>query len=389
MHGNSDLKSILIRLLALTTYYTGMIRLIRFLGRRYTRILLYHSVGDGSSIVARLPEMWTSTSIFAKHMRYLSKHYNVMSLQGLVEALSGETIPERAVAVTFDDGLEDVLEYALPVLRKHQIPATLFLVTELVGSSKPFWIEQIYHLTVKHGTQRVADALRAVTQRCQLPNLTTESDAKQIEEFLAYGLTRRERDDVIGRLYEAIEVDGFRLADEGCRFLDWRQAQAMLHHRVQFGSHGTTHTPFSSMSLEEQVGELTDSRQALELHISDGFRPFAYPFGQSRDISLLSRRLVEEAGFSCALTAMPYLNDSSTSPFELGRIPVGNPPISLFALHIEKPTLKKLVSGISALIPQRLRQPRVQIPAPIRGGSTALASAARAGRYKDSQSGEN
>jgi peptidoglycan/xylan/chitin deacetylase (PgdA/CDA1 family) len=85
-------------------------------------VLAYHSV---------LPKQ---RSKFAKQMDDLVRfarpvHANVSSLP----AGGG-----RFAAVTFDDGLENIIENALPELRKRNIPATLFIVTGVLGKN-PEW----------------------------------------------------------------------------------------------------------------------------------------------------------------------------------------------------------------------------------------------------------
>lgn len=89
-------------------------------------ILCYHSVDPAwQSPLAVRPE------VFDEHCRWLSAHRHVVPLDRAVELLdSGGRLPGRLSALTFDDGFAALYENALPVLLRHRLPATVFLVAE-------------------------------------------------------------------------------------------------------------------------------------------------------------------------------------------------------------------------------------------------------------------
>lgn len=72
---------------------------------------------------------------FRRQMGYLKRAgYQVVPLAEMVSALkSGDKLPRKTVALTFDDGFRDNFENALPVLREFAYPATIFVVSGLVG----------------------------------------------------------------------------------------------------------------------------------------------------------------------------------------------------------------------------------------------------------------
>ncbi len=95
-------------------------------------ILLYHSIADDvSTRFAR----WTVTpSAFFAQMAFLREEgYVPLTVSDLVDSVACSNMPSRPVVVTFDDGFADMYHNALPVLRRFQIPASLYIATGFIG----------------------------------------------------------------------------------------------------------------------------------------------------------------------------------------------------------------------------------------------------------------
>lgn len=94
-----------------------------------TPILMYHNIdyGEGS--------FYVSPENFARQMGYIrNKGYQVITLDRLVNNINYGKKPLRnAVVITFDDGYRNNFEYAYPLLKKFNFPATIFLATDFIG----------------------------------------------------------------------------------------------------------------------------------------------------------------------------------------------------------------------------------------------------------------
>lgn len=100
-------------------------------------VLIYHRVGARAAVEIDLP-----VEVFDEQMARLADSQRVITLDDAVELLTAsgaadltagtETAAERPVVVTFDDGTADLVEEALPVLVRHQVPATVYLATQFV-----------------------------------------------------------------------------------------------------------------------------------------------------------------------------------------------------------------------------------------------------------------
>jgi len=81
-------------------------------------------------------EYWTTrTELFERQMQWLVDHgYTTIDLDELADILEGKTEgPSKPVVITFDDGDRSVERYALPVLRRRKMKATILVVTSKVG----------------------------------------------------------------------------------------------------------------------------------------------------------------------------------------------------------------------------------------------------------------
>ncbi|HPM42755.1 MAG TPA: polysaccharide deacetylase family protein [Candidatus Omnitrophota bacterium] len=102
-------------------------------GDRYVvPVLMYHSIDTDD----KLTKLSVSPKSFSRQMEFFSRNkYNVVSLSQVAEYIEKKLkVPAKTVAITFDDGFENNYKYAFPVLKKYNIPATIFIIVERVGS---------------------------------------------------------------------------------------------------------------------------------------------------------------------------------------------------------------------------------------------------------------
>lgn len=103
-------------------------------------ILCYHAVQPGWTA-----PMSMEPDAFAAHMAWLAQHRSVVPLSEAVGSLGRRwTLPRGQVVLTFDDGFDSLYSHALPVLRRHRLPATVFLVARTVTEDDPVvdWVDR-------------------------------------------------------------------------------------------------------------------------------------------------------------------------------------------------------------------------------------------------------
>lgn len=102
-------------------------------------VLCYHAVDPTwRSPLAITPDR------LARDCAWLRRHRRVVSLGEAIDRMNGSArLPGGLTVLTFDDGFAGLHRYALPILREHGLPATVFLVAEtLTATRRPVdWVD--------------------------------------------------------------------------------------------------------------------------------------------------------------------------------------------------------------------------------------------------------
>ena len=116
-------------------------RLRRFVPRGpQPAILMYHRIGTETFDpwgLAVAPER------FEAQLQWLARARTILPLTEFAAMHRQANLPGKAVALTFDDGWRDNAANAFPLLQKHQVPASIFLSTDFIGSRQRFWWESL------------------------------------------------------------------------------------------------------------------------------------------------------------------------------------------------------------------------------------------------------
>lgn len=92
-------------------------------------VLLYHHVSASTPASTSV-----SPETFRTHMTYLAEHYTVMPLPDIIDALKNkQSLPANAIAVTFDDGYNDILDNGHPIMQNLGLPYTIFINPQEIG----------------------------------------------------------------------------------------------------------------------------------------------------------------------------------------------------------------------------------------------------------------
>src|SRR5258708_32554914 len=129
------------------SYRTGALSLYhRVRNRQVLTVATFHRVlkrDDPRWETALHP--WTlPDDVFDECLAFFRRHYALVKLDDVKASLEGtRRLPPRSLLITFDDGYADNSDYALPSLRKHRVPATVFVSSDVIGRNERLCIEDL------------------------------------------------------------------------------------------------------------------------------------------------------------------------------------------------------------------------------------------------------
>lgn len=336
-----------------------MLSKVRSLGEKAARtarriaagpvIMLYHRVSSSEN-----DPQWLSVTPeqFESHLEVYKRLCHPMPLREVVEKIRRGTLPRRAVVLTFDDGYADNLEFALPLLEQHGIPATVFAATDMLGSQEEYWWDQLEALFLQDG---------ALPERLELTVVNRDytweiAPGEDVSGHSSWNITSGAWPTSRHRVYQELtELLIGSVPAERQRILDaiwqWsgKKPQPRASHLpmnqdqlrqmaaggvVEIGSHGRTHTALSLLSANEQRDEIFESKRILEETLDRPVLEFSYPYGRRVDYTSDCVRMVEGAGYESACSNYPGSLSRDESLYEMPRNLVRNWDASELAHHL-------------------------------------------------------
>ena len=289
-------------------------------------ILLYHRVAVTPVDPWRLS---VSPAHFAEHLQVLRCRGTLFNIRDLATALQRRTTPRRFLAVTFDDGYDDNLRNAKPLLERHDVPATVFVSSGLLGRENPFWWDELQELLLlpsslpetlavdtaagRREYRMGEDAASGGTApespggwRASAGKAPTKRHAAYVAiHALLSALGPSECESGMSQLRSQIRRPGGDPGQkESGRPLSPEEAVELARGGlVEIGAHGQTHARLARLPEEEQRREIAGSRRHLEGLLGTRVTSFAYPFGGKQDFTSKTASIVQEEGFSVACAA--------------------------------------------------------------------------------------
>lgn len=299
-------------------------------------ILIYHRVAESLPDPQRLA---VNPANFSRQLEVLTEMTCPVPLEEIPVRLKSRKRNDPLLsAVTFDDGYADNLQAAAPILARHGVPATVFVVTNAINHLREFWWDDLGRILLRPDLPKTLELkiggkmyrwafrqdvpVRSGWDVYAPPRRTSQKAYLQISRYMR-PLSFSEQEDVLSQLYRWSGMNPQPRKDH-LTMTERELKQLTAGGLITIGAHTVTHPVLSAMDWRTQSFEINASRLRLEKLLGSPVRTFSYPFGRDEDYSRQTVKLVRSAGFVCACSTAPGLVTRWTDPLQLPRFSVGD-----------------------------------------------------------------
>lgn len=234
------------------------------------RILLYHGITENA--LTDINARFISTERFEKEIAYFKKHFNVVSLQDYV---NGAEHPEKlTIAITFDDGYLNNLTEALPILEKHEVPATFFITTIQKKNYPILWTDalDLHRYTFNKDFEFQGQLYHAKKNEYRNKN--------QVLKHYLKATGWKEKQTLINQILANNHFIKNSDYSPYYQLMTTENIQQLAQSKyATIGSHGLYHNCVTKIPIEDAITELKESKTFLENLTQRKITTLAYPDG--------------------------------------------------------------------------------------------------------------
>lgn len=258
-------------------------------------------------------------SEFEKIIIYLNKNYKIIPLSELFEIYrTKRKVEKKTIALTFDDGYKNNFDIALPILKKHNTPATFYIISQcLINDNFISWpdIIDVYKKNNK------AD-ISINNYIFKHPSYYNDELKSELHSYLK---TCGNKTDIlanqllIGKNYLSEEIKKspeLLLTISSDNIIKYANEPL-----IEYGSHTKTHFCLEYLNYETTLMELKESKDVLESILGKSIKSLAFPDGSYTNETL---RIAKEVGYDNMVAVNYRFNENNTNSDLLSRFTISN-----------------------------------------------------------------
>jgi carbamoyltransferase len=279
------------------------------IAERYALIVSYHYCHPSGGWLKGTKSI--TPDEFDAQLRVLTQNFVCTTIGELMNPAAD--LPETVAVVTFDDGFKDVVEHALPLLKRWKVPATVYCCSAPFLENTVLNVHRVHLLQAKLGLARFREAFEELLASRPTvaivpsthPGLLglypyDDEPTRRFKRLLNFDLPYHELDPVLQTLFERFIGQDEEIASKlYLSASDLRQCQDA---GLEIGIHGHSHRVLSRLTEEEQrieLGTCVDYLREVcgltDVHAS-------YPYGIDGSWNDATKRVAAALGLASAST---------------------------------------------------------------------------------------
>lgn len=255
---------------------------------------------------------------------FKQKGYIFISLEDLSNWLDGKIkLQQKFICLTFDDGYRDNLIHGLPVLQKHQVPATIYVTNCLPNGTALLWWYYFEDYALKFNNLILNSSVGRFVFSWK-DSTEAFSQFQQISEAIK-SIPSGELKEVLKRSFELTDEDIEKQSKAVS--LSWDEIKLLSEEPlITIGAHTMSHVSVKQQNDDLVRLEMLNSKLEIERKIGKKVAHFAYPFGGEFDVSQRDLELAASLGFATSTLNQPgnIFKTNKSRKQALARMPLGN-----------------------------------------------------------------
>lgn len=274
---------------------------------------------------------------FRSQLLILGKTGDFVGSDDIVAALDGrKPLPERAIAVTFDDGLAEQFAAAWPILQEMGIPAIFFPNTACIASATVETVHKIHILRsqiapadilavlAEYADSHDIDLAKFDTTNARLQYKYDTAENAELKYLLNFVLTASQQAELVDRALATL-TDFDEAAVSRRLYMNPEQVLA-LDRAGALGSHGHRHFMLGALPPAEINAQIRDSMQVFRDWGCRRLQSFSYPYGSREACPPAAAAVAADCGLRFAFTTERAANPDLQCPMYLARFACNDLP---------------------------------------------------------------
>lgn len=237
---------------------------------------------------------------------FLKKKYRLIPVEDLRSYLNGNHSLGKSCHITIDDGDRTFYEVIYPVLKKHGIPATLFVSPEIIAEGKCYWFQEISQFDSSSFKKTIANYLDLDAERIKKYNTIQICKTLKISQIYDLINLYKAQFNHVTRMNQNMTLDQLRAIN--------------IDNLISIGAHTLTHPILANEDDAVSEHEIKESLKGLRDILGNDTAYFAYPNGiPDLDFGVREKRLLYTHGCKLAFSTFHCNVNTHTDPLSIPR----------------------------------------------------------------------
>lgn len=234
----------------------------------------YHAVCDEK--LDHLQNLYTVRDVktFKQDIDFILKYYKPIDPLELVSNIENKKQTQsNSVLFTFDDGLKEIYNIIVPILKRKGIPAVFFLNTAFVDNKDLFYRYKASLIIERIKFKNVSNA--ELNEIATILSVGSKSEKKIYKYILEIDYSKKSLLDKIAGL---LGLDFKEFLKESQPYLTQFQLKDIIDKGFTLGAHSIDHPEYFKIPLQEQLYQTTKSIEWIDSTFKQKHKFFAFPF---------------------------------------------------------------------------------------------------------------